>query len=86
MSRGSLGAGHALCERPVVGARRVMRYGLRDSGESTTAGPKAPACALRDLAPGAAVLARAVQCSGTVPRGSDWAREQSPAHAPSTPG
>jgi pimeloyl-ACP methyl ester carboxylesterase len=34
----------ALCERLAVGGRRVVRYDLRDSGESTTADPEAPAC------------------------------------------
>src|SRR6266566_206268 len=32
----------ALCERLAVGGRRVVRYDLRDSGESTTADPVAP--------------------------------------------
>src|SRR5256885_1350874 len=46
----------ALCERLAVGGRRVVRYDLRDSGESTTAGPEAPAYTLRDLAADAAAL------------------------------
>jgi pimeloyl-ACP methyl ester carboxylesterase len=40
----------ALCERLAAGGRRVVRYDLRDSGESTTADPEAPAYTLRDLA------------------------------------
>ena len=32
----------ALCERLAAGGRRVVRYDLRDSGESTTADPGAP--------------------------------------------
>ena len=50
----------ALCERLVAGGRRVVRYDLRDSGESTTANPKAPAYTLRDLAADAAALADAL--------------------------
>ena len=50
----------ALCERLAAGGRRVVRYDLRDSGESTTANPKAPAYTLRDLAADAAALADAV--------------------------
>src|SRR5882724_9067326 len=49
----------ALCERLAAGGRRVVRYGLRDSGESTTADPEAPAYTLRDLAADAAALAEA---------------------------
>ena len=49
----------ALCERVVAGGRRVVRYDLRDSGESTTADPEAPAYTLRDLAADAAALADA---------------------------
>jgi pimeloyl-ACP methyl ester carboxylesterase len=37
----------ALCERLAAGGRRVVRYDLRDSGESTTADPEAPAYTLR---------------------------------------
>ncbi len=48
---------HALCERLAAGGRRVVRYDLRDSGESTTADPEAPAYTLRDLAADAAALA-----------------------------
>jgi pimeloyl-ACP methyl ester carboxylesterase len=33
----------ALCERLAAAGRRVARYDLRDSGESTTADPEAPA-------------------------------------------
>jgi pimeloyl-ACP methyl ester carboxylesterase len=47
----------ALCERLAAGGRRVVRYDLRDSGESTTADPVAPAYTLRDLAADAAALA-----------------------------
>ncbi|PJE97326.1 alpha/beta hydrolase [Streptomyces carminius] len=47
----------ALCEHLAAGGRRVVRYDLRDSGESTTADPQAPAYTLRDLAADAAALA-----------------------------
>ncbi|MEU4797927.1 alpha/beta hydrolase [Streptomyces sp. NPDC023327] len=50
----------ALCERLAAGGRRVVRYDLRDSGESTTADPQAPAYTLRDLAADAAALAGAL--------------------------
>ncbi|MFB7653576.1 MULTISPECIES: alpha/beta fold hydrolase [unclassified Streptomyces] len=50
----------ALCERLAAGGRRVVRYDLRDSGESTTADPEAPAYTLRDLAADAAALAHAL--------------------------
>ena len=50
----------ALCERLAAGGRRVVRYDLRDSGESTTADPEAPAYTLRDLAADAAALADAL--------------------------
>ena len=50
----------ALCERLAAGGRRVVRYDLRDSGESTTANPKAPAYTLRDLAADAAAMADAL--------------------------
>jgi pimeloyl-ACP methyl ester carboxylesterase len=50
----------ALCERLAAGGRRVVRYDLRDSGESTTADPEAPAYTLRDLAADAAALAEAL--------------------------
>src|SRR6266498_3056934 len=50
----------ALGERLAAGGRRVVRYDLRDSGESTTADPEAPACTLRDLAGDAAALADAL--------------------------
>src|SRR5688572_5973951 len=46
----------ALCERLAAGGRRVVRYDLRDSGESTTMDRKAPAYTLRDLAADAAAL------------------------------
>lgn len=50
----------ALCERLAAGGRRVVRYDLRDSGESTTTNPNAPAYTLRDLAADAAALADAL--------------------------
>src|SRR5215217_987240 len=50
----------ALCERLAAGGRRVVRYDLRDSGESTTANPEAPAYTLGDLAADAAALADAL--------------------------
>lgn len=50
----------ALCERLAAGGRRAVRYDLRDSGESTTADPEAPAYTLRDLAADAAALAGAL--------------------------
>ncbi|MFF5970342.1 alpha/beta fold hydrolase [Streptomyces sp. NPDC012769] len=46
----------ALCERLAAGGRRVVRDDLRDSGESTTTDPEAPAYTLRDLAADAAAL------------------------------
>ena len=50
-----------LCERLAAGGRRVVRYDLRDSGESTTRDPEAPAYTLRDLAADAAALAGALR-------------------------
>ncbi len=50
----------ALCERLAAGGRRVVRYDLRDNGESTTADPEVPAYTLRDLAADAAALADAL--------------------------
>ncbi|MFJ8433925.1 alpha/beta fold hydrolase [Kitasatospora sp. NPDC094019] len=50
----------ALCERLATGGRRVVRYDLRDSGESATVDPQAPAYTLRDLAADAAALAHAL--------------------------
>ncbi|WP_031037311.1 alpha/beta fold hydrolase [Streptomyces sp. NRRL F-5650] len=50
----------ALCERLAAGGRRVVRYDLRDSGESSTTDPQAPAYTLRDLAADAAALADAL--------------------------
>lgn len=47
----------ALCERLAAGGRRVVRFDLRDSGESTTADPEAPTYTLRDLAADTAALA-----------------------------
>jgi pimeloyl-ACP methyl ester carboxylesterase len=49
-----------LCERLAAGGRRVVRYDLRDSGESTMADPDVPAYTLRDLADDAAALADAL--------------------------
>jgi pimeloyl-ACP methyl ester carboxylesterase len=46
----------ALCERLAGARRRVVRYDLRDSGESTTVDPDSPAYTLRDLAADAAAL------------------------------
>lgn len=46
----------ALCERLAAGRRHVVRYDLRDSGESTTGDPEAPVYNLRDLAADAAAL------------------------------
>ncbi len=48
----------ALCAALARGGRHVVRYDLRDSGESTTVDPQAPAYTLRDLAADAAALAR----------------------------
>jgi pimeloyl-ACP methyl ester carboxylesterase len=50
----------ALCKRLAAGARRVVRYDLRDSGESTTTDPQEPAYTLRDLAADAAALVNAL--------------------------
>ncbi|MFI8231029.1 alpha/beta fold hydrolase [Streptomyces sp. NPDC085900] len=47
----------ALCERLAAGGRHVVRYDLRDSGESTMTDPEAPAYILRDLAADAVALA-----------------------------
>ena len=49
-----------LCEALARGGRHVVRYDLRDSGESSTVDPEAPAYTLRDLAADAAALARAL--------------------------
>src|SRR6266487_478739 len=50
----------ALCERLAADERRVVRYDLRDSGESRTADPEAPTYTLRDLAADAAALVDAL--------------------------
>ncbi|MGF1425684.1 alpha/beta fold hydrolase [Kitasatospora sp. LaBMicrA B282] len=50
----------AFCERLAAGGRRVVRYDLRDSGESTTRNPDAPGYTLRDLAADAAALVDAL--------------------------
>src|SRR5215510_3688413 len=50
----------ALCARLAAGGRRVVRYDLRDSGESTTTDPAAPAYTLRGLAADAAALVDAL--------------------------
>src|SRR5258705_3538681 len=59
----------ALCERLAVGGRRVVRYDLRDSGESTTADPEAPAYTLRDLAADAAAPCGALRRRAAHPAG-----------------
>jgi pimeloyl-ACP methyl ester carboxylesterase len=46
-----------LCAELARRGRRVVRYDLRDSGESTTGDPEHPAYTLRDLAADAAALA-----------------------------
>ena len=48
----------ALCAALARGGHHVVRYDLRDSGESTTVDPEAPAYTLRDLGSDAAALAR----------------------------
>jgi pimeloyl-ACP methyl ester carboxylesterase len=48
----------ALCVSLARGGRHVVRYDLRDSGESVTVDPEAPAYTLRQLAADAAALAR----------------------------
>jgi pimeloyl-ACP methyl ester carboxylesterase len=48
----------ALCASLARGGRHVVRYDLRDSGESITVDPETPAYTLRDLAADAAALAR----------------------------
>ncbi|MFI6154344.1 alpha/beta fold hydrolase [Kitasatospora sp. NPDC051170] len=50
----------ALCEHLAGGGRRVVRYDLRDSGESTAGDPEAPGYTLRDLAADAAALVEAL--------------------------
>ena len=50
----------SLCELLAAGGRRVVRYDLRDSGESTTEDPEAPAYTLRDLAADSASLVQAL--------------------------
>jgi pimeloyl-ACP methyl ester carboxylesterase len=50
----------SLCTALAAGGRRVVRYDLRDSGESTTVDPEKPAYTLRDLAADAAALVRAL--------------------------
>ena len=50
----------ALCGRLAAGGRHVVRYDLRDSGESTTADTESPAYTLRDLAADAAALSDAL--------------------------
>lgn len=47
----------ALCQALAEGGRHVVRYDLRDSGESLTGDPMEPAYTLRDLAADAAALA-----------------------------
>lgn len=48
----------ALCEALAKAGRHVVRFDLRDCGESTTVDPDAPAYTLRDLAADAAALAQ----------------------------
>ncbi|CAL9347078.1 Aclacinomycin methylesterase RdmC [Streptomyces sp. enrichment culture] len=50
----------ALCARLAAAGRRVVRYDLRDSGQSTTTDPQHPAYTLRDLAADAAALVGAL--------------------------
>ncbi|MFF1476658.1 alpha/beta fold hydrolase [Streptomyces sp. NPDC058301] len=50
----------ALYERLATGGLRVVRFDLRDTGESTTADPETPAYPLRDLADYTAALADAL--------------------------
>lgn len=50
----------ALCARLAAEGRRVVRYDLRDSGESTSRDPEAPGYTLRDLAADAAALVGAL--------------------------
>lgn len=50
----------ALCERLAAGGRRVVRYDLRDSGESAAGDPEKPGYTLRDLAGDAAGLVDAL--------------------------
>jgi pimeloyl-ACP methyl ester carboxylesterase len=50
----------ALCAWLAAGARRVVRYDLRDCGASTTVDPEAPGYTLRDLAADAAALVDAL--------------------------
>ncbi len=42
----------SLCERLAAGRRRVVRYDLRDSGQSAMADPETPAYTLRDTVGG----------------------------------
>lgn len=48
----------ALCQALAAGGRHVVRYDLRDCGESTAGNPMKPEYNLRDLASDAAALAR----------------------------
>lgn len=50
----------ALCERLAANGHHVVRYDLRDSGESTTGNPETPDYTLRDLAADAAGLVEAL--------------------------
>src|ERR1700728_3861633 len=59
----------ALCERLAAGGRGVVRYDLRDSGESTTTDREAPAYTLRVLAADAAALADALGGGAAHPAG-----------------
>ncbi|MEU4447434.1 alpha/beta hydrolase [Actinosynnema sp. NPDC050801] len=53
----------ALCTRLAAGGRRVVRYDLRDCGNSTTVDPEAPDYTLRDLATDAAALVDALDAT-----------------------
>ena len=83
----------ALCERLAAGGRRVVRYDLRDSGESTTADPEAPAYTLRDLAADAAALFDALGGAARAPRRGSasagwsprWQRSTHPARSRASP-
>lgn len=50
----------ALCQKLAHGGKHVVRYDLRDCGESTTIDPMNPSYTLRDLANDATALARSL--------------------------
>src|SRR4051794_31197662 len=76
----------ALCERLADAGRRVVRYDLRDSGESTTADPEAPAYTLRDLAADAAALADTLGGGPAPPAGIGGGGGGAPGARPGPPG